>query len=390
MRILEPFYYEKFKCVGGKCIDTCCRGWDISIDKDTFLKYREVKDEFGKKLNNSIEITEGDSNKHEYGKFILNDFGCPLLNEDKLCEVFINLGEESLCDTCTYYPRVCISMKDENIEKNLGLSCPEVARILVNHKGKFDFILKDSEEEKLYINNMTYDCNENLYELLWESRSFAIDIVQLSELLIYKRLILLILLGGRLQKVIDSKNISDYKNVIDQFANEIGGFATMGEINDVNNFVKIQLIYNIIEPDNNLGNKKSIGLLSFIDGKTIDQIKEEVSEKEKKFNKYIKDKEYIFENYMVYLLYTYFMKALENRNLHKQIITIMIEYACTKLLLMSRWLENGEELSEEDFVDIIYSVSRTLEHSFKSIENIYNWIIENKIDTPGHLTTLIY
>ncbi|NFT83825.1 lysine-N-methylase, partial [Clostridium botulinum] len=34
-----PKYMEKFKCIGCKCTDTCCAGWDINIDEDTSSQY---------------------------------------------------------------------------------------------------------------------------------------------------------------------------------------------------------------------------------------------------------------------------------------------------------------------------------------------------------------
>ena len=39
MIIEYPDYYEKFKCVGGDCKDTCCAGWEIDIDEETFYYY---------------------------------------------------------------------------------------------------------------------------------------------------------------------------------------------------------------------------------------------------------------------------------------------------------------------------------------------------------------
>ena len=36
---LLPEYIKDFKCVGTNCIDSCCIGWDIEIDKKTYKKY---------------------------------------------------------------------------------------------------------------------------------------------------------------------------------------------------------------------------------------------------------------------------------------------------------------------------------------------------------------
>lgn len=39
-----PVYFEEFKCIGGKCEDSCCIGWNIDIDKVTFKRYFKVQD----------------------------------------------------------------------------------------------------------------------------------------------------------------------------------------------------------------------------------------------------------------------------------------------------------------------------------------------------------
>ena len=33
--------YDKFKCTADKCKFTCCEGWDINIDQNTFSKWKK-------------------------------------------------------------------------------------------------------------------------------------------------------------------------------------------------------------------------------------------------------------------------------------------------------------------------------------------------------------
>ena len=40
-----PKYMADFKCIGSECVDTCCAGWDINIDENTFEKYVNSKGE---------------------------------------------------------------------------------------------------------------------------------------------------------------------------------------------------------------------------------------------------------------------------------------------------------------------------------------------------------
>ncbi len=50
VKMIYPSYIDKFQCIGGKCEDTCCKEWDIDVDKETFKKYHKVTDEAMKKI----------------------------------------------------------------------------------------------------------------------------------------------------------------------------------------------------------------------------------------------------------------------------------------------------------------------------------------------------
>lgn len=43
VKMIYPSYIEKFQCIGGKCEDNCCIGWDIDIDKETFKNIIKLK-----------------------------------------------------------------------------------------------------------------------------------------------------------------------------------------------------------------------------------------------------------------------------------------------------------------------------------------------------------
>ena len=44
--------YDKFKCTADKCKFTCCEGWDINIDQNTFSKWKKEEDKFDYILSN--------------------------------------------------------------------------------------------------------------------------------------------------------------------------------------------------------------------------------------------------------------------------------------------------------------------------------------------------
>jgi len=99
MKQYIPSYYRNFQCIAQKCKDNCCIGWDIMIDQQSYEQYQKVVTPFKKRLNEGI-IQE------EEPKFYMNEDGrCAFLNENNLCDIYIQLGEEALCDICTEHPR---------------------------------------------------------------------------------------------------------------------------------------------------------------------------------------------------------------------------------------------------------------------------------------------
>lgn len=107
---------------------TCCgRNWSISIDKKTHQKYvlSSRADIASIAKENLVLLRKG---KNSYSRVKLNEKGeCPFVDENKLCMIHRDLGEEALSHTCSTYPRSSTRYQDET-RHTLTLSCPEVVR----------------------------------------------------------------------------------------------------------------------------------------------------------------------------------------------------------------------------------------------------------------------
>ncbi len=57
MKIVTPHYYKEFKCIAGACTDTCCAGWDVDVDDESYRYYKTVDGNFGKRLK-SVMVPE--------------------------------------------------------------------------------------------------------------------------------------------------------------------------------------------------------------------------------------------------------------------------------------------------------------------------------------------
>ena len=43
IQALVPKFVDRFSCIGSACEDTCCSGWQVTIDKKTFNAYKASK-----------------------------------------------------------------------------------------------------------------------------------------------------------------------------------------------------------------------------------------------------------------------------------------------------------------------------------------------------------
>lgn len=125
MNLFAPSYYKNFKCIADKCSHSCCVGWEIDIDRQTYNKYQKLKTDYGKEILKSIE-------KSDTPHFILcENERCPHLDKDGLCEIITNLGEGYLCEICQEHPRF-YNDTPYGKEVGLGMACEEACRIILN------------------------------------------------------------------------------------------------------------------------------------------------------------------------------------------------------------------------------------------------------------------
>ena len=61
-----------------------------------------------------------------------------------------------------------------------------------------------------------------------------------------------------------------------------------------------------------------------------------------------------------------------------------------KMLLLGRWHKNNKNLTEEDFVGVLYVFSRVIEHNKIFLDKIYEAIKEVGYDKIAYTTILVH
>lgn len=164
MLFVVPDFYDYFHCIAGQCRHSCCIGWEIDIDEESFAFYSEIEGELGRELR---EKTSAEPTPH----FVLDEGErCPFLNESGLCRLILSLGEDSLCDICREHPRFYNEFSDRT-EAGLGLCCEEAVRLLLEGDGPLGLLCDDDgggesptpEEQTLF------SLREKIFSLLNDS-----------------------------------------------------------------------------------------------------------------------------------------------------------------------------------------------------------------------------
>ena len=141
MLLEYPLFYPDFACIGKACKDSCCKDWLIDIDFETAEKYQNMGDALGEKLRRKLHKKDG-----EFYFAVEKDGRCPFLQEDGLCEIQSERGEEELSKVCDAYPRKEYIVRPY-MQLDLHLSCEEAAKAILSWKG--ELIREELEDERI-------------------------------------------------------------------------------------------------------------------------------------------------------------------------------------------------------------------------------------------------
>lgn len=401
--LLIPQYMKQFQCIGTKCEDNCCYGWKVSIDENTYKKYKKVsKTTIKKFLNKNITRNRSNPSFENYAKIKLQENGCcPFLGEDKLCGVYKELGEEFLSKTCMTYPRIT-NVINEVYEKSLVLSCPEAARLVLLNPNLMEF---DECQESIDVqNNIFHEINANstLEEYFWKLRIFCITLLQNRHYPLADRLIILGLFMRKIQECLDDNDIDKVSAVIEEFNDAIENGDLKENLRNIptNLTIQMELMKEFNDGRFTIGFSKNAEsyiecVAEFLNGieYTIDAKVEEVGEKYKNaylnyFEPFMREREYILENYIVNYVFGKVFPIASNDGVFDFYIKMVINYSLIKMFLIGIAAYN-KKMDEALIVRLVYSYSRAIEHNKVFFNNTFNLFKEKGYNSMGYMAILI-
>lgn len=220
---IVPDYYDKFQCNGPECPDTCCSGWSVHIDRETYHRYVDNQHPVLAPLvklavNRNLSIDADDKNK--FGVMHMKANGdCHFLQSDRLCMIQCVMGEQALSDTCRIYPRY-LNQFGQQREKSMGISCPQAARLILLSPQPMQFVAADAEPtiDSLPFTSYRFplqsDGDPEQIAILNDMRAVIIAVLQLRAISIGARMMLLGFLLEDVDKITSSPGFAHASEIV--------------------------------------------------------------------------------------------------------------------------------------------------------------------------------
>lgn len=382
MKQLTFELFDTFQCIGSSCPDTCCASWGIEVDPASVDFYRNLKNNFGQKLQQNLI----ESNKKVYMK--LQNNRCPFLNGQNLCDIYIHLGPEKMCQTCKIYPRFQWKYGDI-LFRGLGISCPEVARLILSYP---DTLYFDFAEDPSIADSSNSTENWQLFNTLINGMTASVNILQNRSLSIFTRLRLMVAFNDALKTNIDSaqdsyalfETFSDHtqfdtlthtfathsKSILPLLTFALHFYKNAGTFRDLYYIAPYtETLYDTLTFCNSLTNQQE--LTDFWDDVSTDFYPIR------------------YEQYSIYYLTRHYMSAYHNNNIQKCIANLIYLFSLHRLFAFGIYRQKGERLSLADLVPIYTAISRFFEHTDSNLDTLYQLFSDNDMNTTSFLLSLI-
>ncbi len=379
----KPQYYDNFTCTADRCPATCCAGWQIVIDEKSLKKYNHVQGEFGIRLQKSIDWEEGVF--HQYNR------RCAFLNEENLCDLYRELGAESLCDTCRLYPRH-IEEFEEVREFSLSLSCPVAAEMILGQKEPVRFLEEADEvlEEEDY-----EDFDSILYDWLEEAREVLFGILQNRKLSISTRMALILNTADLAQKALDHGTLLEL-NLDEEIQNFLESSQNTENRNLKTKALKIR--------KKMLKDLQKLEVLREEWPRTLERLEQQLYAQDEGYYQQIRQEfrrqmqeteeqkqqwEIYKEQLLLFFLYTYFCGAVYDDMIYTKAVLSVFSVLWIEELAMDRWLFQGEKLEFQDLVEVAYTYAREIEHSDENLNLLEEFFDTRSIYSPEKLMEVL-
>lgn len=375
MRYMKPHYYDAFRCIANQCPETCCAGWQIVIDEDSLEKYSRIENSFGNRIRNSVDWTEG--------IFYQYDRRCAFLNEQNLCDLQSELGEEALCDTCRRYPRH-VEEYEGLREYSLSLSCPVAAAMILQEKEPVTFQEWETNEEDEF-----EEFDFLMFTQLEDARDVIFQIIQNREIDLRIRMKKILNFARKLQSCINEERSYDVDGIIEFYRvwSEEGWRKDREKEENGENEAAEEIPY-----DRMVKNFSVFYKMEHLHSKwtkRLDDTWKVLYEKGESYYRDIwnqfhiaygyhsvnkKEWERTGEQLLMFFVYTYFCGAVYDDMIYTKIALSVFSVVWIQEFFMVLWITRQGKVSMGEMIETAYSYAREVEHSDLNLDILEEWL----------------
>ncbi len=305
---------------------------------------------FGNRLRNEIDWKEGVFK--QYGK------RCAFLNEDNLCDIYLEGGETMFCRTCRMYPRHVEEFEGLR-EISLSLSCPVAAEMILGCKEPVHFLHAVNPE----VTEEYPDFDFFLFTKLMDARTVIFQILQNRKKPLKLRLAVILALSHDLQERIDKHALFQIDKLLERysgphmwewFSEKLKKYENQGEIRR-KTIGSLFVILNHLEV---LCDDWKVHI------KDARQIILDEEEKEMTFERMQSVfTDIIGEQIMAYFIFTYFCGAVYDGKAYGKMKFAFAGLIFIRELVRAAYIQNKEELEFSDVLAVARRYAREVEHS---------------------------
>jgi lysine-N-methylase len=426
---VRPGYAEHFACIGAACEDNCCKGWSVPIDQATYETYGTVPG-LKEHIGTLVVLNTDHPTAADYARIPLTaQSECGFLDGEKMCGIQKEHGHEMLSSTCATYPRA-VATNVGRVEKALNFSCPEAARVtLLNPNllgggvwkmqglARYDFVTTRRP-------NFLPGAGQRLsrFEPRLAVREFALLLLSDRRYQLWQRLYLLGNLAWRLQSDCESsgrlpmeKWCEAYPDRVMELLHESARRAateSLRPVMDESSFEpdqQIQLVLEMLrirfkEPPVPMRFLECVrdfqlGLGTATAGSEQEILAAYSTSYRRYYVPLMEQRPHLLENYVTNLVfknnYPFGKAELPGRpkgparSAETEHLALCVHVASAQTLLIGMAGHYREAFDTTHVVKLMQSQAKTLEHSYRSIEQILEFVETKQLNNPQGITRLL-
>ena len=403
--VLVPSFASRFACKGPSCAFDCCKGWDVTLSREEYRKYRKngIWDKCGEGAAFQM-IPKDKVGGNHYVKIKMDaEKKCPFQQESGLCDIQCKYGEKMLSYTCRVFPRF-YRLYEGMVEQGMSLGCEGVLELLwEEEKITLEKRVADFAEDEMYVQRWTQNTRRK-HPILWsyfDIQTLCLLLLQAEGDTLEHRMVLLGMALHHINQLDEEGKEKEIPAYIENFL-QTAPDISVGEILSDLGENPMAVLYSaqvMFTHDTEEKSKEYHDAMNRVVSRlkwsytrtdeehfTFEFNHDCYLECRKNFGKWIEGKEYFLENVMVAFLFSQNIPFFDLKySLWDNYIYFVWAYSVAKMLLSVCLEPNSTQAEANHYLSVFF---RTLGHSPTLFAQVVADFKKNG-DSLGHLCVLL-